>query len=134
MSRVKKKLSGKRSICINFLYNTKWRSIAWLSMFWSLHIFISVQQICHLVNGKRKFNSTIFTIWNSHCLTVPEAISRRSHTSLSIFRVLGQFREMVKSSQIMGMNKVLQNTYPYFTTKLVSFKLKDHVKFESCQF
>ena len=57
---------GKVSICINFSFNAKWKSIAWLSMFWNLHIFISVQQICHLVNAKRKVNIPIFTIWNSH--------------------------------------------------------------------
>ena len=106
---------GKVSICINFLFNAKWKSIAWLSIFWNLHIFISVQQICHLVNAKRKVNIPIFTIWNSHGPSVPEVISGRSHTSLSVFRVLRQFRDMVKRSQIMGMNKrkVLQNLHVY---------------------
>ena len=82
-------------------------------MFWNLHIFIGVQQICHPVNAKRKVNIPIFTIWNSHGPSVPEVISGRSHTSLRVFKVLGQFREMVKSPQIMSMNKqkVLQNLY-----------------------
>ena len=105
---------GKQvSICINFLFNTKWRSIAWLSMFWNLHIFIGAQQICDLVNAKRKFNIPIFTIWNSHGPSVPEVISGRSCTSLMVFRALGQFREMVTRPKIMGMNKqnVLQNLH-----------------------
>ena len=38
---------------------------------------------------------------------------RKIHTYLRIFRVLGQFRVMVKSPQMMGMNiqKVLQNLH-----------------------
>ena len=71
----------------------------------NLHIFIGVQQICRLVNAKRKVNIPVFTIWNSHGRSVPEVISGRSHTSLRVFRALGQFREIVKSPQIMGMNK-----------------------------
>ena len=84
-------------------------------MFWNLHIFIGVQQICHLAIAKRKVNIPIFTIWISHGPSVPEVISGRSHTSLSVFRVLRQFRDMVKRSQIMGMNKrkVLQNLHVY---------------------
>ena len=35
-------------------------------MFRNLHIFIDVQQICHLENAKRKINIPIFTIWNCH--------------------------------------------------------------------
>ena len=37
-----------------------------------------------------------------------------------IYSILGQFREMFKIPQIMGMNK--QSLYSYFTSKLVSFK------------
>ena len=79
----------------------------------SSYIFIGVQQICHLVNAKRKVNIPIFTIWNSYGPSVPDVISGRSHTSLRVFRALEQFREMVKSPQIMGMNKqkVLQNLH-----------------------
>ena len=82
-------------------------------MFWNLRICIGVQQICHLVNTKRKANISIFTIWNSHGPSVSEVISGRIHTSLRVFKALGQFREMVKSPEIMGMNKqkVLQNLY-----------------------
>ena len=62
-------------------------------------------------------------------------ISGRSHTSLRVFRALGQFREMAKSPQIMGMNKqnAPKSSYPYFTSKLVSFKPIDPVSLESCQ-
>ena len=107
-------MDKKVSICINFLFNAKWRSIAWLSMIWNLHIFISIQQICHLVNAKRKVNIPVFTSRNSHSHSVPEVISGRIHTSLRVFRALGQFREMLKSPQIMGMNKqkVPQNFHP----------------------
>ena len=82
-------------------------------MFGNLHIFIGVQQICHLVNVKKKVNIPIFTIWSSHDPSVPEVILGRSNTSLMVFRALGQFMEMVKSSQVMGMNKqkVLQNLH-----------------------
>ena len=38
-----------------------------------------------------------------------------------VFTALGQFREMVKSPQIMGMNKQ-KSLYSHFTFKLVSFK------------
>ena len=95
------------------MFIAKWRSIAWLSMFWNLHIFIGVQQICHLVNARRKDNIPIFTIWNSHGHSAPEVISGRSHTSLMVFMALPQFREMVKTSQIMDMSKqkVLQNLH-----------------------
>ena len=112
---------NKVSICINFLLNAKWRSIARLSIFWNLHIFIGVQQICHLVKAKRKANIPIFIIWNSHGRSGPEVISVRSHASLMVFTALGQFKEMVKSSQIMGMNKQI-SLYSYYTFKLVSFK------------
>ena len=80
--------------------------------FWCFEIFI-FQQICYLVNAKRKVNILIFTIWNSRGSSVPEVISGRIYISLRAFRALGQFREMVKSSQIMSMNKrkVLQNLY-----------------------
>ena len=81
------------SICINFSLNANWRSIAWLSIFWNLHIFIGVQQICHLVKAKRKVKIPIFIIWNSHGRSGPEVISVRSHTSLRVFTALGQFRE-----------------------------------------
>ena len=67
---------------------------------------------------------------------VSDVISGRSHTSLKLFRALGQFKKMAKSPQIMGINKqkVLQNLHnPYFTSKLVSFKLIDQVRLESCQ-
>ena len=82
---------------------------------------------------KRKVNILIFIIWNSHGHSDPEVISVRSHTSLRVFTALGQFREMVKSPQIMGMNKQ-KSSYSYFTYNLVSFKLKDHARLESCQF
>ena len=45
--------------------------------------------------------------------SVPEVISGRGHNSLKVYRALGQFREMVKSLQIVGMNKqkVFQNLH-----------------------
>ena len=104
-----------------FFLNAKRRSIAWLSIFLNLHIFISVQQICHLVNAKRKVNIPIFLIWNSHGRSGLEVISVTSHTSFRVFTALGQFREMVKSPQIMGMNKE-KSLYLYYASKLVSFK------------
>ena len=53
------------SVCINFLFDAKWRSTTWLSTFGNLDIFISIQQIYHLVNARRKVNIPIFTIWIS---------------------------------------------------------------------
>ena len=52
-------------------------------------------------------------MWDSYGPSVPDAILGRSHTSLRVFKALGQFREIVKSPQIMGMNKqkVLQNIH-----------------------
>ena len=41
----------------------------------SSYIFISVQQICYLVNAKRKANIPIFTIWNSYGPGVSGVIS-----------------------------------------------------------
>ena len=79
------------------------------------------QQICHLVKPKRKVNIPMFIIWNSHGRSGPEVISVRNHTSLRIFTALGQFREMVKSPQIMGMNKQ-KSLYSHYTSKLISFK------------
>ena len=66
-----------------------------------------------IVNERRKVNIPIFTIWNSHGPSAPEVISGRNHTSLRVFRELGQFREIGNSLQIMGMNrqKVLQNLH-----------------------
>ena len=103
------------------MLNAKWRSIAWLSIFWNFHIFISFQQICHLVKAKRKVNIPIFTIWDSHDCSDPDVISVRSHTFLRVFTALGQFREMVKSPQIMGMNKQ-KSLYSYYSSRLVSFE------------
>ena len=109
------------SICINFLLNANWRRIAWLSIFWNLHIFIGVQQICDLLKAKRKVKILIFIIWNSHGRSGPEVISVGSHTSLRVFTALGQFRQMVMSPQIMRMNKQI-SLYSYYASKLVSFK------------
>ena len=46
-------------------------------------------------------------------VSVPEVISGRSHAFLKVYKALGQFREMVKSLQIVGMNKqkVFQNLH-----------------------
>ena len=79
------------------------------------------QQISHLVRAKRKVNIPMFMIWNSHSRSGPEVISVRSHTSLRVFTALGQFREMVESPQIMGMNKQ-KSLYSHYTSKLISFK------------
>ena len=98
-------------------------------MFRILHIFTGVEQICHLLNAKRRVNIPIFTIRNSFGLSIPDIISRRSYTSLRVFAALGQFREMVKSPQIMDMNKqkVLQNLYIHILHPNGSlFKLIDH--------
>ena len=89
--------------------------------FLKFHIFVRVKYICHLVKANRKANISIFIIWNSHDRSGPEVILVRIHTSLRVFTALGQFREMVKSPQIMDMNKQ-KSLYPYFTSKLVSFK------------
>ena len=70
---------------------------------------------------KEKVNILIFVIWNSHGRSDPEIISVRRHTSLRVFTALGQFREMVKSPQTMGLNKQ-KSLYSYYTFKLVSFK------------
>ena len=47
----------------------------------------------------------MFTICKSYDLSAREVIWKKSHTSLRIFRVVGKFREMGKSPQIMGMNQ-----------------------------
>ena len=60
-------------------------------------------------------------IWNSHGRSGPEVISVRTHTSLRVFTALGQFREMVKSPEIMDMNKE-KSLHSCYTSKLVSFK------------
>ena len=80
-----------------------------------------LQQISHIVKAKRKVNIPMFIIWNSHGRSGPEVISARNHTSLRVFTALGQFREMVKSPQIMGMNKQ-KSLYSHYTSKLISFK------------
>ena len=144
-----------------FLFDAKWGSITWLSTFRNLHIIIiSIQQICHLVNARRKVNTPIFRIWiswapesqiidnksDSHFsnqnLLHPvgtysnvEVMPGRSHISLRVFRALGQFREMSKSPQIIGMNKQKYAPKPsslYFTSKLVFFKLKYNVRVAFC--
>ena len=54
----------------------------------------------------------MFTICNSYDLSAREVIWKKSHTSLRVFRVVGKFREMGKSPQIMGMNeKVIQHLH-----------------------
>ena len=83
--------------------------------------FLGAQKICFVVKAKRKVNIPIFATWHSHYRSGPEFNSARSHTFLRVFTALGQFTEMVKSSQIMGMNKQ-KYLYSYFRSKLVSFK------------
>ena len=52
-------------------------------------------------------------MWDSYDPSVPDAILGRSYTSLRVFKALGQFREIERSPQIMGMTKqkVLQNIH-----------------------
>ena len=79
------------------------------------------------------FTIPIFTIWNSYGPSEREVILVRIHTSLRLFTALGFFRKMAPSPQIMGLDKQ-KSLCSCFTSKLVSFKLKDHARLESCQF
>ena len=65
----------------------------------------------------------MFTICKSYDLSAREVIWKKSHTSLRVFRVVGKFREMGKSPQIMGMNQeVIQHLISMFYVQIAFFQ------------
>ena len=61
----------KSSICINFLFEVKWRSTTWFTAFWNLHIFVTFAEFAVWENERRKVNILIFMIWNVHATPPP---------------------------------------------------------------
>ena len=69
----------KSSICINFLFEVKWRSTTWFTAFWNLHIFVTFAQFAVWENERRKVNILIFMIWNVHATPPPLTHQQLKH-------------------------------------------------------